>query len=86
MGGALSLLTLGDGWFILSGRNLRRFLVYNFSCIPEPYRLAHKVCSRNKDVVSNSKQCGCFYCLNVYPASDVIEWIEEKVLVLVRKK
>lgn len=51
--------------------------MYNFSRIPEPYRSAHKACSRNKDAVSKSKQCGCFYCLSVYPASDVVEWIEE---------
>ena len=49
----------------------------DFSHIPEPYRSAHKACSQNMDAISMSKQCGCFYCLNVYPPSDIVEWIEE---------
>lgn len=49
----------------------------NFSHIPEPYRSVHKACSQNIDAVRKSKLCGCFYCLNVYPASDVLEWIED---------
>ena len=49
----------------------------DFSHIPEPYRSAHKACSRNKDAVAQSKQCGCFYCLNVFPPSEVTEWIKE---------
>lgn len=49
----------------------------NFSHIPEPYRSAHKACSQNKEAVRKSKLCGCFYCLSVYPSTDVIKWIEE---------
>lgn len=49
----------------------------NFSHISEPYRSAHKACSQNKEAVRKSKLCGCFYCLNVYPSTDVIKWIEE---------
>lgn len=49
----------------------------DFSHMPEPYRLAHKACSQNIEDIRKSKQCGCFYCLNVYPAGDVLEWIED---------
>ena len=49
----------------------------DFSHIPEPYRSAYKACSRNKGVVGKSKMCGCFSCLNIYPSTDVVEWIEE---------
>lgn len=49
----------------------------SFAHIPEPYRSAHKACSQNMETISKSKMCGCFYCLNVYPAVDVVEWVEE---------
>ena len=38
---------------------------------------AHKASTRNKDAVSKSRLCGCFHCLSIYPASDVVEWIED---------
>lgn len=37
----------------------------------------HKLsCSHAKEV-SESDTCGCFYCVSVFPASDVDEWIDE---------
>lgn len=49
----------------------------DFSHIHEPYRSAHRACSCNRAVVENSALCGCFYCLAVYPASEVSVWIED---------
>lgn len=49
----------------------------DFPHIPEPYTSAHKVCFRNRDAVMQSKQCGCFYCLSIFPPTEVTEWIKE---------
>ncbi len=34
----------------------------------------HKFCSGNKAAISASDQCGCFYCREIFPASEVTEW------------
>lgn len=38
---------------------------------------AHKASMQNKEAVGKSQLCGCFHCLSIYPASDVVEWIED---------
>ena len=48
------------------------------SKIPELYKSAHRACSHNMDVVRRSQLCGCFYCLDIYPVSEIVKWIEEE--------
>lgn len=33
--------------------------------------LAHKLCRNNRDAITFSRNCGCFYCSAVFPASEV---------------
>jgi hypothetical protein len=39
--------------------------------------LAHKHSSKHRVEILSSLACGCFYCLSIYPPSDVVEWIDE---------
>lgn len=36
-----------------------------------------KFCHHNKDNIKASYQVGCFYCLNVYPAAEVDEYVSD---------
>ena len=45
--------------------------------IPEPLRRAHDRSSVHRAEVLASRLCGCFYCLAVYPPSDIDWWIDE---------
>lgn len=38
---------------------------------------AHKASTCNKEAIGKSQLCGCFHCLGIYPANDVVEWIED---------
>ncbi|WP_454885791.1 hypothetical protein [Sphingomonas oryzagri] len=38
---------------------------------------AHRHCVCHRDELSASEVCGCFYCLAVYPPSEISEWHEE---------
>lgn len=40
------------------------------------YIAAHKHCFNNRREIEASKNCGCFYCLNVFNASEVKLWID----------
>jgi len=42
-------------------------MVYSNSLLTE----THKHCSNNRKVIAVSAQCGCFYCLEIYPAAEV---------------
>lgn len=35
----------------------------------------HKFSSNHKKAISKSAFCGCFYCLQVFPSNEVVEWI-----------
>jgi hypothetical protein len=37
---------------------------------------AVRLSSRNRAEVEASKVCGCYFCLRVYPSSDVVEYHE----------
>ena len=37
----------------------------------------HRHCGWHEEEVKNSKVCGCFSCLNIFPSSDIKEWIDE---------
>jgi len=38
--------------------------------------VAHKYSSHHKNQILASKQCGCFYCLSIYPPSEIQSWVE----------
>ena len=37
----------------------------------------HDQCGWHVDAVRASNQVGCFYCLAIFPSTDVSEWVEE---------
>ncbi len=41
------------------------------------YRAAHKHSSEHYDEIAASSVCGCFYCLAIFPPSDIVNWIQE---------
>ena len=38
---------------------------------------AHKYCSNHKQLMLDSKLCGCFYCLSIFPPEQIDFWIDE---------
>lgn len=36
---------------------------------------AHRHASHHKAEVRGSRLCGCFYCLETFPPSDIAEWV-----------
>ena len=39
---------------------------------------AHRFSSRHRaDIEASTAVCGCFYCLKIFPPSEVTEWMEE---------
>ena len=41
------------------------------------YEAAHKGSSQNRTIIQNSKTCGCFYCLSIFPAEEVQDWTDD---------
>ena len=39
---------------------------------------AHKHSFQNRDEVLASDTCGCFYCLSIFPTSEIHEWHQER--------
>jgi hypothetical protein len=39
---------------------------------------AHSHCIRNRDELSRSNRCGCFFCLAVFAPPEVTQWISER--------
>jgi hypothetical protein len=39
---------------------------------------AHSHCIRNRAELEQSETSGCFFCLEIYPAGEVWEWIRER--------
>ncbi len=38
---------------------------------------AHKHCSIHRAELVKSTVCGCFYCMSIFPPSDIVEWIDD---------
>jgi hypothetical protein len=38
--------------------------------------LAHKLSIHNRQQISQSEACGCFYCLAVFGPSEIEEWVD----------
>lgn len=45
--------------------------------MPEKCRDAHGATFKNWRLLKKSKMCGCIYCCEVYPASEVVDWCDE---------
>jgi hypothetical protein len=43
----------------------------------DPIVAAHKHCSRHRDEIISSEQCGCFYCLRIFSPGEIKEWVDE---------
>lgn len=39
---------------------------------------AHGFCTSNREALMQSSVCACFYCLEKYNPSTIIEWIDNK--------
>lgn len=38
--------------------------------------LAHRHSSKHRDEIEASSLCGCFYCLSIFAASEITEWVD----------
>ncbi|MCI0692569.1 cytoplasmic protein [candidate division KSB1 bacterium] len=38
---------------------------------------AHKHCSRHRKEILASENCGCFYCLRIFPPAEIEDWIDD---------
>ena len=39
---------------------------------------AHKASFRNREQIERSKQCGCFFCCRIFPASEVTDYVSKE--------
>ena len=39
---------------------------------------AHKHCMANRPEIEASDLCGCFYCISIYPPSEIVDWIGDE--------
>jgi hypothetical protein len=46
--------------------------------IPKTYRDAADASFKSWRLLKKSKKCGCYYCCRVYPASEVVDWCDER--------
>lgn len=45
--------------------------------MPRDIREAHDHSSNNRQEVQDSSMSGCFYCLEVFKSSEVVDWVDE---------
>lgn len=43
----------------------------------EDYNNAHAFCNDNKELLEQSKTCGCFYCLTIFSPKEIIDYTDE---------
>ncbi len=51
----------------------------------DPIIAAHKHCTQHRDEILASEMCGCFYCLEIYPPSEILDWIDDDQCALCAK-
>ena len=39
---------------------------------------AHKYCANHRESILNSELCGCFYCISVFPPSEIEDWTDAR--------
>ena len=42
------------------------------------YNKIHDACGWHEDAILKSNNCGCFYCLSIFPPNAIEEWIQEQ--------
>ena len=42
----------------------------------QDHHRAHGHCRNNREELHKCKLCGCFYCLGIYPPSEITEWVD----------
>ena len=50
--------------------------------IEPDYVRAHKHSSNHRDELQRSRQCGCFFCLSIYPPGRIEDWTDEETTAL----
>jgi hypothetical protein len=47
--------------------------------VSEPdYIRAHQFSIYNRRQIGDSDSCGCFYCLAIFPPSEIRDWVDER--------
>jgi len=52
--------------------------VFGWSQKQPPHIAAHKHSSNHRQEILRSEMCGCFYCLDIFNASEINEWTDDK--------
>jgi hypothetical protein len=47
------------------------------SRMPADVREAHEHCSKHRPEIIGSETCGCFYCLEIFTASEIEDWVDD---------
>ena len=42
-----------------------------------PVAAAHKHSSNHRDDIEKSDQCGCFYCLEIFSPTEILDWVDD---------
>ena len=50
-----------------------------FGKMKQSHVAAHEHSSRHKLEIEQSELCGCFYCIDVFPPSEIEDWIDDGV-------
>ena len=50
-----------------------------------PIVVAHKHSSNHRKEILSSEVCGCFYCLEIYPPSEIQDWVDDNQCALCAK-
>jgi hypothetical protein len=58
---------------------LERTVTGGFAIADGPLAEAHRHCSIHRDEINTSAICGCFYCLEIFPPQDIIEWLNDRI-------
>ena len=38
---------------------------------------AHKFSFRNREALSSDMECGCFYCMKIFPPDEIGDWLDD---------
>jgi hypothetical protein len=52
---------------------VKRMVAFN----PDAPIAAHRHCSLHRAELEDSAVCGCFYCFAIFPAKEILEWIDD---------
>ena len=53
-------------------------LIWQILEVDDPIlEVAHRRSLRNRQLLSDGGECGCFYCLSTFDASEVTEWVHD---------